>query len=339
MDIPEFYEMARELFTPEEARIAAAMPKGFFTAERLAAPLDRSTEEVEAMLQTMARNGLCSSGDADGTEVYTLPPFIPGIFEYQFMRGTRTEKDRRLAQLIHKYKEAVDAIKGIPEISFPFTRVITVDEKIEAGNQVHTYDQISTYVENSDPISVCTCYCRHEAELLDENDTCGKPNEVCMQFGVGARFVIDKGLGREVSKQEAMEILKSSEAEGLVHCSVNHQEIEFVCNCCADHCVILKTALTQPKPGLALNSGFQPEIDQDECTACDVCVDTCPATALAMTDDGVLVSDLDRCFGCGVCATLCPTQAIVLVEKAGYSEPPVDYQALRRAVKAGAASS
>jgi len=53
------------------------------------------------------------------------------------------------------------------------------------------------------------------------------------------------------SMRELVEILKSSEAEGLVHCSVNHQEIEFVCNCCADHCVILKTALEQPKPGLS----------------------------------------------------------------------------------------
>jgi len=339
MDIPEFYEMAKELFTPEEARVAAATPRGFFAAEQLVAPLGESKEEVEVILQAMARKGLCTAGEVDGVEVYTLPPFIPGIFEYQFMRGTKTEKDRRLARLIHQYKEAVDTIKGIPEISFPFTRVITVDEKIEAGRKVHTYDQVSTYVERADPISVCTCYCRHEAELLDETDTCGKPNEVCMQFGFGARFAIDKGLGREVSKREAMEILKSSEAEGLVHCSVNHQEIEFLCNCCADHCVILKTALAQPKPGLALNSGFQPEIDQEECTACDLCVDTCPATALAMSDDAVLVLDLDRCFGCGVCAAICPTQAIVLIEKPGYPEPPVDYLALRRAGKAGATSS
>ncbi len=35
MDIPEFYELASELFTPEEASVAAAMPKGFCTAEQL----------------------------------------------------------------------------------------------------------------------------------------------------------------------------------------------------------------------------------------------------------------------------------------------------------------
>ena len=36
MDIPEFYEMASELFSPEEASVAVAIPKGFSTAEQVA---------------------------------------------------------------------------------------------------------------------------------------------------------------------------------------------------------------------------------------------------------------------------------------------------------------
>lgn len=339
MDIPEFYEMARELFSPEEASVAVGIPKGFSTAEQVARALGRSEEEVESILKAMVRKGLCASGKMNEKEFYFLPPFVPGIFEYQFLRGTRTERDVKLARLIHKYKEALDSIRGIPKISFPPTRVITVDEKVAAGNKIHTYDQVSAYVEKSDPISVGTCYCRHEAELIDENDTCGKPNEVCMQFGRGARFVIDTGMGREISKKEALEILKSSEEQGLVHCSSNHQNIDFLCNCCADHCVILKTALAQPKPGLALNSGFEPRIDQEECIVCDVCVDNCPATALAMSEQEILQLDLDRCFGCGVCATSCPTDAISLVAKVGHPEPPLDQQSMKEALKAGMASS
>jgi Pyruvate/2-oxoacid:ferredoxin oxidoreductase delta subunit len=215
-----------------------------------------------------------------------------------------------------------------------------VNAKIEPGNTIHTYDQVSTYVESSDPIAVSTCYCRHEAELLDPTDTCNKPNGVCMQFGMGARFVIEQGMGREVSKQEAMEVLKEAEEAGLVHCSTNHQmNIDFMCNCCSDHCIILTTAMAQPKPGLALNSGFQPQIDQDECTACDVCVDSCPSEALSMSDDLDLLLNLDRCFGCGVCATSCMVEAIVMVEKADRSEPPPDYKALKEVLKSEAIAS
>jgi electron transport complex protein RnfB len=338
MDIPEFYELVEALFTTEEASVAAAMPRGLSTAEQLAQTLGKDTTEVGEVLKTMARKGLCRSVDVDGTPAYSLPAFVPGIFEYQFMRGTKTEQDQRLARLIHQYKEAVDAINGIPEITFPTTRVVPVDAKVEAGHTVHTYDQVSTYVENADPISVCTCYCRHEAELLDPEDSCGKPNEVCLSFGLGARFAIDQELGRQISKQEAMEILKQSEEEGLVHCSVNRQDLEFVCNCCPDHCVILKTALAQPKPGLAISSGFQPRIDAEECNSCELCVDGCPAEALAMSEDDLPALDLDRCIGCGVCATSCPMEAISLVAKPDHPEPPVDQKALREAYKAAIAS-
>jgi Pyruvate/2-oxoacid:ferredoxin oxidoreductase delta subunit len=339
MDIPEFYEMVSELFTPEQASVASSMPHGPTTAEQLAPTLATSVEEVERVLESMADDGLCISSSLDGAQIYVLPPFVPGIFEFQFMRGTRTEKDLKLARLIHRFKEAVDAVNGIPEISFPSTRVITVDQKIEVGHQVRTFDQMSAHLESADPIAVCTCYCRHEAQLLDESDTCGKPNDVCMSFGMGARYAIDRGMGREVSKQEALEIITRSEQAGLVHCSINRQNIDFVCNCCADHCIILQTALAQPKPGLALNSGFQPSISQEECTVCEQCIDDCPATALAMSEDDALVVDLDRCFGCGVCATVCPTEAIALIAKPGYPEPPVDAQALRQALKTGARAS
>jgi ferredoxin len=102
--------------------------------------------------------------------------------------------------------------------------------------------------------------------------------------------------------------------------------------------VILKTALAQPKPGLAISSGFQPRIDAEECNSCELCVDGCPAEALAMSEDDLPALDLDRCIGCGVCATSCPMEAISLVAKPDHPEPPVDQKALREAYKAAIAS-
>jgi Pyruvate/2-oxoacid:ferredoxin oxidoreductase delta subunit len=339
LDIPEFYDLARELYNPEEAALAAAMPKGFVTAEQLAETLHRDADELRAALQTMAAKGLCMAVDLGGTKSFSLPPLVPGIFEYQFLRGTKTEKDRRIAKVIRAYRQAVNAVQGMPKVTFPATRVIPVDEKIEAKSTIHTYDQMSAYVESADPISVATCFCRHEAELIDPDDSCGAPNEVCMSFGMGARFIIEQRMGREVSKQEALEILKKSEEAGLVHCSVNRQQLDFVCNCCADHCEILEVALAQPKPGSILNSGFEPKLDPDACNACEECVDKCPMTALAMSEEDVPQLDLDRCIGCGICATVCPTDGFVLTAKEGFPEPPVDQAALKQAFKAANAAS
>jgi Pyruvate/2-oxoacid:ferredoxin oxidoreductase delta subunit len=98
-------------------------------------------------------------------------------------------------------------------------------------------------------------------------------------------------------------------------------------------------ALAQPKPGLMLNSGFEPRLDPEGCNACEECVERCPATALAMSEHDVPRVDLDRCFGCGVCATTCPMEAFSLAAKPGFPEPPLDQAALKKALEAAPAAS
>ncbi len=337
MDIPEFYALVQELFTPEEAAVYNAIPRGFNPASNIATEAGKSEEEISSILEAMADKGLCTAGTMGGDSFYSAPPFVPGIFEYQFMRGTSTDKDKKLAKLIHAYKAAVDAAQGPPKVTFPFERVITVDRKIEAGNKIHTYDQVAHYIDKYDPLAVSTCFCRHEAKLIDENDNCGKPNDVCMQFGIGAQFVIDRKMGRKITKEEALSILNQSEEAGLVHASLNRQEIDFICNCCSCHCMILQTALAQPRPGFSLTSGFQPVWNSELCTACETCIDRCPAEALSLGEEEIPEVNLDRCIGCGVCATGCREEAITLVERPGIPVPPVDHKALREAVKASRA--
>ena len=98
-----------------------------------------------------------------------------------------------------------------------------------------------------------------------------------------------------------------------------------------------KTALAQPKPGIALNSGFMPKWDADLCTACETCIDRCPTDALILGEEDVPEVNLDRCIGCGVCAKGCPSEAIELAERPGVPVPPVDRKAFREAFKASQA--
>ncbi|MFH1090686.1 MAG: 4Fe-4S binding protein [Pseudomonadota bacterium] len=333
-DIPEFYDLMEELFTPEEAALAVAMPGGLADASTLAGQVGLAPEKVAGLLEGMADKGLVTALKTDGAYRYALLPLVPGIFELQLMRGTRTDRDRRVAHLIHKYEKAVEQTRGFPRITFPQTRTIPVDRMIKAGTTIHTYDQVKSYIEKYEPLSVSTCYCRHQAELIDPNDVCGKPNDVCMQFGPGAQFTIERGLARQISRQEAMEILQRTEEAGLVHTSLNRQDIDFLCNCCTCHCMIIKMALAQPKPALALTSGYKPVFDPDVCTACETCIDRCPADALRLGPEDLPLVDLERCFGCGVCATGCPSEAILMEAKPDAPVPPPDRKALSQALKA-----
>jgi Pyruvate/2-oxoacid:ferredoxin oxidoreductase delta subunit len=340
MDIPEFYEMVEELFTPEEAEVNNAMPRGSFTAKDMAKQMGRDEAEIEEILEAMANKGLCMALNTDGTQIYQSARFMVGILEFVLMPGKTTDRDKKIARLMHAYKKACDDKTDLTAMTFPTARVITVDRTVEPGNQVHTYDQVQTFIDKYDPIAATTCFCRHGAVLRDE-DIHGMPNDVCMQFGSGAQFAIERLGARRLTKKEAREVLDRAEEAGLVHMSQNMQnmteDIKFICNCDRWHCGPVTRALAKPKPGVFFNSGFEPRFDSDLCVACETCIDRCPPEALTMGEDDVPEVDLDRCFGCAVCATGCPSEAIAMVNKPDYPEPPKDGKALVEAIKASLA--
>ncbi|MBL7208469.1 MAG: 4Fe-4S binding protein [Dehalococcoidia bacterium] len=329
LDIPEFYEVCRVLFTPEEAEINNAMPSDFVAPSVIAEKAGKSEEEVSTILEAMADKGLCVSTVREGTHLYRRERLEPGIFEALFMRGTKTDRDRNVARAIHDYRVAVEAAGGgIDNIPYPISRVIPVGRTVKADQVVHTYDQVVAYIEKAEPISVGTCYCRQEALLLDENDVCGAPMEVCFTFNWLAEYFIERGIGRRVTKEEALEIFRRAEDAGLVHATSNAQELIALCNCCPCHCMRLKPVLKQPEPAQAIIHGFEPSFDAGLCTLCGICVDRCPAKALSLGEGDVPHRNVDRCIGCGACASGCPTDAITMVERAGTPVPPADENAL-----------
>jgi len=336
-DIPEFYEMAEALFTPEEAMVNNAMPQGRFLADDLAKTMERNPEEITDILETMADKGLCFALTFEGIQIYQAAPFMPGILEMMFVPGTRTERDKKLAFLIANYKKAWEAAVGIPVYTYPRSRVITVDSTVQTGNAVHTYDQVYSFIEKSDPIAVGACYCRHAADLRSE-DIHGLPTDVCMNFGHGAQFAIERLSAKKVTKDEAKAVLKRAEEAGLIHMSMNTTEdVGFICNCDRWHCVSVNHTLAQPKPGLMFNSGFEPRFESELCTACETCLERCPAGALLMGGEDIPEVNLDRCFGCAVCATGCPDEAIYMISKPDFETPPKDRQALYQAILASKA--
>lgn len=328
-DIPEFYVMAEELFTPKEAEVQTAMPRGPFTAAMIAQAMGKAEGEVAVILEQIAEKGHCASILREGQRYYMSLQFVPGIFEMIFMKGSKTDEAKKQAKLIHDFKAALEKDMGPAELTFASVRAIPVDRTIQAGNVIHTYSQVATYIEKYEPIAVGTCYCRHEAELVDENNVCDKPNDVCMQFGVGAENLIERGISREISKKEAMEVLDRAEDAGLVHLTRNMQEIDFICNCCACHCEPMGEALKQEKPARFFTSGYLPEFDVSVCTACEICVDRCPGAALEMGAENIPVVDLDRCFGCGVCATGCAFEAVELIAKPDAAPVPANKKELK----------
>ena len=333
LDIPEFFALVEKLFDPEEAEINNALPRKPASIEEIAAKTGRSPEEVSEILERMAARGLCGVFRTAGGVLYRGLPFMPGIFEFMFIGGRETEREKTIARLINTYKKAYSEVRGVEKIAYPVTRVIPVDRTIKAGNTIHTYDQVMTYINKYGFIGVGACYCRQAAKLRGE-ELHGMPVGVCMWFGDIAENLTERLGGRRVSKEEAREIVDGCEEAGLIHMSRNTtDEIDFMCNCDRWHCEVVGQILKQPRPGLVFNSGFEPSFDPERCVACETCIERCPPEALSMGEANVPVVNTDRCFGCGVCATGCPEDAIAMENKPGFPIPPKTVKDLVNALK------
>ena len=55
-----------------------------------------------------------------------------------------------------------------------------------------------------------------------------------------------------------------------------------------------------------------PQIDQEKCTGCGLCISVCLCQALVMSQNVVTVIETDDCGWCLQCEAACPTGAIVL---------------------------
>ena len=331
----ELYALLEELFTPDEAEIGAKMPLIPIPAEALAREIAGDPQDVEKLLETMADKGLIFSGEQGGVRHYFMMPLMPGIFEFQLIKGEVNERTKKFARLFQDYFDVVSvAQEGTPPAipTFPLARVITVEQEIPAGVDIYPYDKVSEYIRNADCIALQTCYCRHHGELLGH--PCDKPKDVCMAFGPIAKFIAERGFGRLISQEEALKALDRAEKAGLVHCSSNTgNSIDFICNCCMCHCLLLqsiKRTIIQPGPA---TSSFIVVVDEDECMGCGDCIDRCQVEALSIQDD-IVTKNADRCIGCGLCVSVCPTSALRMEPREQRPIPPQDSTELNMAMMA-----
>jgi Fe-S-cluster-containing hydrogenase component 2 len=296
----------KRLFTPEEAAIAAGLTMMPEPAEAIAARLEQETHDLATTLEEMSRKGLIFRMSKNGQHAYMAAQFVVGIWEYHV-----NDLDEDLIRDVNEYIPYLMK-KGWTELETKQLRVIPVAQSVNAEMTVTPYEAAEEIIRKQSKIVVAPCICRREHDMLGEG--CGKPLEVCLTFGSGAYYYEQNGLGREISQDEALGLLKTAEDAGLVLQPSNSQKPVNICMCCGCCCQVLKNMRTLDKPALAVHANYYAEVIAEDCTACETCVERCQMDAI--TVDEVAVVDRGRCIGCGLCITACPTDAMVLKQKA-----------------------
>lgn len=294
----------RKIYEPEEAEMALKLRPFPETTEAIAQRVGLPTEEMQVILDRMVHKGQIGTSKMQGQQVYLLMPFVVGIFEFQLRR-----LDKELVDMVEEYAPALMPVLGGHPPAL--MRVVPVNEKIDARHEVLRYEDIRQSLEKAKSFQVSECICRKERAL--QGTPCVHPLEVCMAFSSQEGAFDRHSTGRVITKEEALDIIARTEAEGLVHATYNVQSGQmFVCNCCSCCCGILRGMKQFNAPFLMAKSNYVAQIDHESCAACGACAEErCPMEAIA-ENSGAYVVQPDRCIGCGVCASTCPTGSITL---------------------------
>lgn len=305
-------EILKRLFTEEEAELATFLTIRPEQAHSIARRSGRNLAEIVDKLESMAKKGLIFRLRRDNKTLYNATPFMIGLYEYSVKKI-----DKKLAQLFKDYYYEA-GLEEIGASNVPGFKVIPLEETIQTETTLYPYQMLEDSIKNARVISVADCVCRKEAKLLDEG--CDHPMETCLSFGVAAEYYIENGMGRKITAEEAIQIIKDTDESGLVHAGVNSKHLSNICNCCPCCCISMKgmTQFGQDKQKF-MNAIFESIIDESVCISCGNCVERCPVKAITIEDYALVNRDL--CLGCGLCASVCPEEAISLKPRKDAEEP------------------
>ena len=279
-------------------------------------------ETLESLMNIGFLTGIPSR--TTGIMVYRLVAFLPGLLEFTLMRGESGPIQKKIAEIWERifedatemtqnnYDIVVNAFKNAPAID----HVIPIGEELELSEDtIIPNEEIEKILEKFEVFSVSHCYCRHRKKLLEDPCKVNAPIQNCLSFGRTARFVIDHGFAKEITRDESLKILKEAEDLGLVHKTFhvngdpNLEELA-ICNCCTCCCGSFGNFYRGAAPTSTMSSHIA-SIDKQSCISCGTCLEVCPMSAPTLEED-YFVIDIEKCLGCGVCIQKCPEQAIKL---------------------------
>jgi len=309
-------KILKQLFTPDEAELALSLVMMPEPVEAIATRAGKDPEQILSMLMEMGQKGLIVHIKRNKKDSFMQAQFVVGIWEYQVNRLT--------PELIQDFNEyAPYLVKSLGKNKTQQLRVVPVTKSVTTELNIMGHEHLEALIKTQSKILVIPCICRKEHTMAGKG--CGKLEEACLVFGGGAYIYESRGIGRTITQEEAINIVKEGARQGLVAQPSNSVQPINICLCCGCCCQILSNIKKTEAPAKIVNSNYQAKVDQDICTGCQACEEICPMDAIDMDETDITARvNNDRCIGCGLCVTVCEFDAMTLGDKENTErwEPP-----------------
>ncbi len=285
-DDPEYWALD-EVLTKEEAKFLLSFKKTRvnYDLEQLAEMNHMSIEDTQKMIDHLLWIGVLEKNreNADKHLQYDVPVFVPGSAEFMMMQDKLTEEHPNLATFFNLMTQM--PLEGVtPMVPLGGAgvgmHVLPVEKAIESCSESVSVEHLSHWLNKYDKYSVGQCTCRKQQSIRGEGS--GEINgEFCVGVGDMAEYCVDRGTGRYITYDEAMEIFRRSERHGFVHQITNidgEDKIVGICNCAPGVCNAIRTSQLYNTPNMS-RSAYRAHVEKDKCVACGKCVEVCPVGA------------------------------------------------------------
>jgi NADPH-dependent glutamate synthase beta subunit-like oxidoreductase/NAD-dependent dihydropyrimidine dehydrogenase PreA subunit len=282
-DAPEYYVLDC-IVTDEMAEVGLAMElRRALTVAQIAKRCGKPLELTKKLAYDLAQVGACIFHEEGGEDVFELTVFVPGVMEKTVENKELCEKFPAIPRAFEEYARLRGAMlsPNMPVGSGPM-RVIPIQSAIDGDTHCVGFEEISAILNGATRFAVADCTCRRSRRLLGQG--CGHlEQDMCIQLDTGAEYYIRTGRAREITREEAFEVIRKAEENGLMHSipNIDSGVTHAICNCCACSCYSMRNALLFNSPDM-IRSNYVSEADAEKCVACGQCVENCPTNALKL---------------------------------------------------------
>ena len=313
--------LLKHLFTAEEAKLATRLSDKFESLDTIyeqTKDLVGTPSELKTVLDHLVSKGSIHYRIREGKKLYANAYLAVGMYEYQVNKLTK--------EFLEDMSQYAEEAFGLELFGYGITqfRTVPVEASITPEHHLPTYEELTKIIENIEgPLSLLNCVCRQAHEMTEGPCEITSRKETCLVFGDLARMCIDEKMGREISKEIALDVLRKNQEEGLILQGENAKRPGFICSCCGCCCGILSTLKEFPNVAQFLHPRYYAQIDPELCVGCGTCIDRCQLNAIKTRKD-ISKVNIKRCIGCGNCVAVCPEEAITLIKKDNVPELPED---------------